>query len=291
MITRRGILGAAALLTGRPAQAAEAFEGLPAAFGRIEAARGGRLGVAVLDTGSGRRAGHRQEERFPMASTFKFLASAAVLARADAGRERLDRRIAYGRQDLVPYSPVTERHVGAGMTVAELCEAAMVTSDNTAANLLLAALGGPPALTAWLRGIGDQATRLDRTEPDLNEARPGDPRDTTTPAAMGSDIRALVLGDVLASGSRARLEQWLRGNRTGDARLRAGLPAGWTAGEKTGSGRFNSANDIGLLWPPGGAAPVVVAAYLTQGPSDPKQRDAALADVARAVSGAWTAAR
>lgn len=291
MIGRRGVISAAALLAGGAAGTAQAFEGLPAAFARIEAARGGRLGVAVLDTGSGRRAGHRQDERFPMASTFKLLASAAVLARADAGREDMDRRLRYGRAELVPHSPVTERHVGSGMTLAELCEATMVTSDNTAANLLLGVLGGPAALTAWLREIGDPVTRLDRPEPELNEARPGDPRDTTTPAAMLADIRMLALGEVLSAGAKARLVQWLRGNRTGDAKLRAGLPAGWTAGEKTGSGHFNSSNDVGLLWPPGGAAPVIVAAYLTQGPSDPKERDAALAEVARAVTAARGAGR
>jgi beta-lactamase class A len=291
MIGRRDLVGGAALLAGGWMGEARAFAGLPDAFARIEAARGGRLGVAVIDTGSGARAGHREDERFPILSTFKLLAAAAVLARADAGRESMDRRVRYTEADLVTHSPVTSRHVATGMTLAELCEATMVTSDNTAANLLLDAIAGPAGLTAWLRGIGDPVTRLDRREPELNEARPGDPRDTTTPAAMAADIRALALGEVLSAGSRARLVGWLRGNRTGDARLRAGLPAGWTAGERTGTGGRNTSNDVGLLFPPGGAAPVIVAAYLNEGAADGKVRDAALAEVAAAVAAAWTAAR
>jgi beta-lactamase class A len=188
-----------------------------------------------------------------------------VLAQVDAGRMRLDDRIRYGRDELVTYSPVTERHADAdGMTVGQLCEATMTLSDNTAANLLLHGLGGPEGLTAWLRSIGDDLTRLDRWETALNEARPGDPRDTTTPAAMLVTMQRLTLGDVLSPGSRAQLVAWLRANRTGDTRLRAGLPPGWQAGERTGTGPNGTSNDVGLVWPPGGA-PILVAAYLTGG--------------------------
>jgi beta-lactamase class A len=293
MIERRALLGGGAGLAVSWCGIARAqgFAALPASFARIEAARGGRLGVVVLDTGSGARAGHRQDERFPILSTFKLLAAACVLARADAGQESIERRVRYTAAELVTYSPVTSRHVGAGMTLVELCEATMLTSDNTAGNLLLDAIGGPAGLTAWLRGIGDPVTRLDRRETELNEARPGDPRDTTTPAAMAADIAALALGEVLSPASRARLVRWLRDNRTGDARLRAGLPDGWSAGERTGTGGRNTSNDVGLLFPPGGAPPLVVAAYLTEGAEDGAQRDAALADVAAAVVAAWTAAR
>lgn len=293
MIGRRHWMGGAALALGgfgtRPARAGAGFAGLAAEFARIEARRGGRLGVAVLDTGSGRAAGHRAEERFPILSTFKLLAAAATLARADAGEDRMDRRVRFTTADIVSHSPVTgPRTGGEGMTLAELCEATMVTSDNTAANLLLAPLGGPEGLTAWLRRVGDPVTRLDRWETALNEARPGDPRDTTTPAAMLANIGRLALGEVLAEGSRAQLLGWLRGNRTGDARLRARLPAGWTAGERTGTGGHASSNDVGLLWPPGGA-PVIVAAYLTQGAAEGAVRDAALADVGAAVAAATMA--
>jgi beta-lactamase class A len=196
----------------------------------------------------------------------------------------MERRVRFTRDDLVTYSPVTEKHVGQGMTLAALCEAAIVTSDNTAGNLLFDAVEGPAGLTAWLRTIGDPVTRLDRLETALNEALPGDPRDTTTPAAMVSDLQALALGSVLSPSSRERLVAWLRGCRTGDARLRARLPQGWTAGEKTGTGERNSSNDAGLLWPPNGAPPVLVAAYLTGGAADGAVRDAALADVGAAVA-------
>lgn len=270
------------------ARAEGGFAGLPAAFTRIEAARGGRLGVAALDTGSGRWAGHRQDERFPITSTFKLLAAGAMLARADAGRDSMERRVRFTGEDLVTYSPVTEKHVGSGMTLAELCEATMVTSDNTAGNLLLGALGGPAGLTAYVRTLGDDVTRLDRWETALNEARPGDPRDTTSPAAMLADLHALTLGTALSAPAKERLLGWLRGNKTGDKRLRAGLPRGWQAGEKTGAGENGTNNDVGLLWPPDGAAPVLVAAYLTEGSADGAVRDAALADVAAAVAAALT---
>ncbi len=293
IIGRRGVLYGATVLAGGWACAARAqgFAGLSAAFARIEAARGGRLGVTVIDTGSGQRAGYRAEERFPICSTFKLLAAAAVLARAEAGRDSMDRRVRYTRADLVTHSPVTERHLDSGMTLEELCAATMITSDNTAANLMLAALGGPEGLTAWLREIGDPVTRLDRWETALNEAIPGDPRDTSTPAAMAATIQAVTLGEVLGARSRAMLVQWLRDCITGNTRLRAGLPAGWSCGDRTGTGARNTSNDVGLFWPPGGAAPLVVTAYLTQGSPDGKVRDAALADVARAVVAAWSTGR
>jgi len=292
MIGRREWMAGAAALGGWAAwggraRAAAGFAGLAESFARIEAAHGGRLGVAVLDTGSGRQAGHRQEERFPMCSTFKLLAAGAVLARVDEGQERLDRRIRYAKEDLVTYSPVTEKHAGAGgMTVAELCEAAITLSDNGAANLMLDSLGGPAGLTRWLRGLGDDVSRLDRRETELNEARPGDPRDTTSPAAMLADLRALTLGDALSGASRAQLRSWLRGCRTGDASLRARLPQGWQVEDKTGSGANGTRNDVGLLCPPGGRAPVLVAAYLTGSPGESAARDAVLAEVGAAVAAA-----
>lgn len=283
-----GIAAAASSAPVAPhARTGGGFRQLEAALREIEAARGGRLGVAVLDTASGDAAGHRATERFPLTSTFKLLAAGAVLAQVDAGRLRLDHRIHYGREEVVTYSPITERHAGAnGMTVGQLCEATMTLSDNTAANLLLRGLGGPEGLTAWLRGIGDDVTRLDRWETALNEARPGDPRDTTTPAAMLATMHRLTLGDVLSPGSRAQLVAWLCANRTGDTRLRAGLPPGWRAGERTGTGPNGTSNDVGLVWPPDGS-PLLVAAYLTEGPADMATRDAALADVGAEVAAAW----
>jgi beta-lactamase class A len=223
------------------------------------------------------------DERFAMCSTFKLLAGAAVLARVDAGKERLDRRVAYAKSDLVTYSPVTEKHVGAGMTLAELCEAAITVSDNTAGNLLLASLGGPQGFTDFARTLGDTMTRLDRIETALNEATPGDPRDTTTPAAMLANIRTLVLGDALTEPSRGQLKAWMLANKTGGGRLRAGLPGDWAVGDKTGSGEFGTTNDVGVIWPPG-RAPIVVTIYFTETKAALEQRIAVLASVGRAVA-------
>jgi beta-lactamase class A len=293
MIHRRNLIAVSAALAGvsalgaRRAHADDGFAGLERAFAGIEAKRGGRLGVAVIDTADGRRAGYRRDERFPMCSTFKCLAAAAVLASVDAGRDKLERVIRFTKKDVKTYSPATEPHAdGEGMTLAEICEAAVTLSDNTAGNLMLGAIDGPPGLTSFLRGIGDKVTRLDRFELELNEALPGDPRDTTTPAAMAGSLRTLALGDALSAKGKTQLVLWLRACKTGDKRLKAGLPAGWQVGDKTGTGQRNTSNDVGLLFPPGGRPPIVVAAYLTQGAADGSVRDAALADVGAAVAAA-----
>lgn len=192
MMTRRSMV-AAGLLTGLPAMAKAGVD--PAApFAGLERRSGGRLGIAVLDTATGGRLGHRHDERFPLTSTFKLLAAAAVLAKVDRGEERIDRRITYARTDLVTYSPVTEKHLEGGMTLSEICDAAVTLSDNTAGNLLLSAIGGPEGLTAYARSLGDEMTRLDRMETALNEAVPGDPRDTTTPSAMVGTLYRLLVG-------------------------------------------------------------------------------------------------
>ena len=250
----------------------------------IERGVRGRLGVAVLDTGSRVQIGYRTLERFPMCSTFKLVVGALVLKRVDDGKETLGRRIVVSQKDILANSPATEKHIGGdGMTVAELCEAAITLSDNAAANLLLASFGGPPAITAFARALGDGVTRLDRNEPTLNEAIPRDPRDTTSPAAMLNTIRKLALENALTPSSRDQLTQWLLANKTGDARLRAQLPAGWRVGDKTGTGNRGSTNDIGILWPPQGA-PIVVTAYLTETTASAQQRDAAIAAVGKAVA-------
>jgi len=257
---------------------------LAAAFARIEQESGGRLGVAVLDTHTGLQSGHRAGERFPMCSTFKLLAVAAVLRKIDHGSEKLARPIRYGRADMLEYAPVTRAHVGEGqMPVGALCEAAIEWSDNTAANLLLASLGGPSAVTRFARALGDPVTRLDRNEPSLNDVKPGDVRDTTTPAAMLADMRAVVLGNALSNASRARLTDWLHKSQTGKARLRAGLPRDWTVGDKTGSGFVDETNDIAVAWPPG-RAPILIAAYYRGSRLYPESRDAVLADVGRLVA-------
>ncbi len=287
MLSRRGlVLGVSAAAVGGAAFAGP--ELLASAFARIEKESGGRLGVAVIDTHTGMQAHHRADERFPLCSTFKLLAAAAILRRVDEGADRLDRRVHYEAKDLVVYSPVTGTHTADGMTLAELCDAAVTLSDNTAGNLLLAALGGPGGITALARSLGDEVTRLDRIEPELNEAKPGDPRDTTSPAAMTANLRALVLGDALTTSSRAHLTGWLVANKTGNARLRAGLPSGWRAGDKTGTGGNGSTNDVGVFWPPG-RAPIVVSAYLTGTMAPADRANAAIAAVGRAVADAIAA--
>lgn len=202
----------------RTAQSREsAKEALSAAFRRLEVESGGRLGVTVLDTRTGERVSYRGDERFPMCSTFKVLAAAAVLKRVDDRQETLDRRISFGPSDIVVNSPTTSARVAEGaMSLGELCEAAMIVSDNSAGNLLLANLGGPAGLTSYARSLGDSVTRLDRIEPDLNEALPDDPRDTTTPVAMLSNLKLLVLGNALSDSSRKQLAAWLFANKTGE---------------------------------------------------------------------------
>ena len=247
----------------------------------LEHRHGGRLGVCILDTGTGERVGHRADERFPLCSTFKFLAAAQVLARVDRGEERLDRRIVFTSKDLVAYSPMTEKHVGApGMTLAELCHAAITLSDNTAGNLLLDSFGGPAGLTAFARSLGDTVTRLDRRETELNEAIPGDPRDTTTPAAMLDDMRRLLLGDALSPASRKQLADWLFANTTGGSRLRAGLPGEWRVGDKTGTSNNGVTNDIAIVWPPD-HAPLLVTAYYAESSVPQETRNAVLTEVGK----------
>ena len=283
MIDRRVFVGGAlagGALLGKPAVAHEARD----ALADLDRSLGARLGVAMRDTGSGATVRHRAEERFPLTSTFKLLAAAAVLAKVDAGRDMLDRRVRFETSDLVTYSPATAKRVGGeGMSLAEICDAAITLSDNTAGNLLLAAIGGPEGLTRFARSLGDDVTRLDRTETALNEARPGDVRDTTSPAAMLGNLEKLLLGDALSSDSRERLAGWLVANTTGDKRLRAGAPKGWRIGDKTGSGDNGTTNDIAILWPPGGK-PVLIAAYLTQCDRDVADRENVIAEVARILT-------
>ncbi len=236
----------------------------------------------ALDTGSGAVLTHRAEERFPITSTFKALAAAAVLRRAAGEPGLLDQRRRWTRAEVVDNSPVTAEHVADGMTVAQLCDAAITRSDNTAGNQLLALIGGPPGVTAFARTLGDPVTRLDRWETELNVVPPGELRDTTTPAAMAANLRALVLGDALDPAGRTRLTGWLEANQTGGTRIRAGLPTGWRVGDKTGGGARGEVNDIAVVWPPG-RSPLVLAVYTV--PADPAsdQGGPTVAEAARLV--------
>lgn len=267
--TRREFLGSSILaLFGlslglfEPAPALKVNVSLNDRLARIEKRCGGRMGVALLDTGSGQILGHRMDEPFPMCSTFKVLAVAAVLARVDDGSEHLQRSVPVRQADIIEHAPVTSKHIGSGMTVAELCEATIMVSDNTAANLLLNSLGGPGAVTAFARRIEDPHTRLDRIEPMLNEATPGDLRDTTTPRAMAQDLNSLVRGSALSATSRALLKNWMVQCKTGDNKIRSAFTKDCLVADKTGSGDQNTSNDIGIIWP-GNQAPFVLAIYLT----------------------------
>ena len=251
---------------------------------KLETGFGGRIGLFVLNTANGAQLAHRAHERFPFCSTFKVMAASAILTRSAEVPGLLQQRIRYRQSDLVNYSPITQKHVADGMTVAGLCAAALQYSDNTAANLLIRMAGGPQAVTAFARSIGDSEFRLDRWETELNTAIPGDVRDTSTPSAMGRSLQRLVLGDALAQTQREQLRDWLYGNTTGAARIKAGIPADWIIGDKTGSGDYGTANDIAVIWPPE-RAPVVVAIYTTQGRQDAKPRDDVIASAARIVAG------
>jgi len=290
MDRRAFLIAGSAMLAAAPAFATtrkigvSSADALEAAIARIEAESGGRLGVAVHDTDSGLRFAHRGEERFPMCSTFKLLVAGAVLFRVDRARERLDRRLPVRKDDPVGHAPFTAKRVGKNASVAELCRAMTVESDNGAVNMMLATVGGPAGLTRFLRSIGDPATRLDRTEPELNTSIPGDPRDTTTPNEMLGTTEKLLLGAVLHDASRAQLTQWMVECQTGLARLRAGLPHGWRAGDKTGTSDAGAGtyNDVAIFWPPQ-RKPVLVASYLTQAKVKDEAANAVHAAVARAV--------
>ncbi|GAA2096166.1 class A beta-lactamase [Streptomyces albiaxialis] len=255
------------------------------AFAALERRYDARLGVHGVDTGSGAVVAHRPDDRFAYASTCKALLAAAVLDKNSL--KGLDKKVRYGRGDLIHHSPVTERHVRTGMTLRELCDAAVRYSDNCAANLLFDELGGPSGFQDVLRALGDRVTRADRYEIDLSDATPGDRRDTSTPRAMATDLRTYVLGDALSDRKRALLTDWLRRNTTGDDLIRAGVPEGWRVGDKTGNGGYGTRNDIAVIWPPD-AEPLVLAVMSRRDTKDAEHDDALIARAARVAVEALT---
>ena len=265
-----------------PAYFSQREAAIQAQFGKIEANALGRLGVHIFDTATGEEYGYRSDERFMMLSSFKLLASAFVLHRVDIGRESLDRRMLYTAEDLIPWSPITEKHAdGNGMTLADLCEATITTSDNTAGNLILSSFGGPAALTAFARQLGDNVTRLDRIEPELNVKSTAHFQDTTSPRAMTSTMHKLLIGNALSIDSRKILRQWLLRNTTGGKRIKAGLPSDWQVGDKTGTNKMDS-NDVGIVIPPK-RAPLLVSVYLAESPAPGTVKDAAIASIGAVV--------
>ncbi|MFG2840758.1 class A beta-lactamase [Streptomyces zaomyceticus] len=280
---------AVALTPGGSASAATpGGERLVARFRELEARHSARLGVFAHDVRAGRSVAYRADERFPMCSVFKTLAVAAVLRDLDHDGTFLSRRIRYTAADVARagWSPVTEdaENIAHGMTVAELCDATLRYSDNTAANLLLRELGGPTAVTRFARSVGDRTTRLDRWEPELNSAEPWRRTDTTTPRAIGRTYGRLVLGDALPRRDRERLTAWMLGNTTSVERFRKGLPADWLLADKTGGGRYGGNNDAGITWPPDGG-PILLAVMTTRFVEDAAPVDELVAEAAALVAG------
>lgn len=254
-------------------------------FAELEAKANGRLGISFIDTATGCEITYRGNERFPFCSTFKVLVVGAILQQSMAQPGLLLQNVLYSKADLVTYSPLTEKRLAQGMTITELCAATLQYSDNTAANLLMRQLGGLQGVNRFARSIGDASFRLDRWETALNSALPGDERDTTTPSAMAASLKKLVLGDVLAAPQRERLIGWMKANTTGNASIRAGVPAGWIVGDKTGSGGYGTTNDIAVLWPQKGA-PLVLAVYFTQHQPDADPRRDIIAEATRLLMAA-----
>jgi len=283
--SRRDVLAGAALPFIPAVARAEAGDRIR----EIEHALGGRVGVSAENTANGVRIRHRSDERFAMCSTFKATLVSAVLARCDRGDLALDRQIKFGEGDLLSNSPRTSAHSRDGaLSLEMLCAAAVEVSDNTAANLLLSLVGGPEQLTAFFRSLGDNVSRLDRIEPELNSNLPNDPRDTTTPDAMSGNLKSLLIdSDALSATSRSRLTGWMLNEQNGRNRIRSGVPSDWRVANKPGTSAdmAGATNDIAVAWPPG-RAPIVISVYIDAREATLERRTMAIAEVARAVSAA-----
>ena len=284
MLTRRHLAGLAlAAMLAAPAEAARAERELKAIQKRI----GGRLGVHALDSQSGKRAGLDDHSRYAMASTFKLPLAAAILWQVDHGAFNLERTLPITHESLLPNSPAVEARLSAGMetmTLHELCTAIITVSDNAAANILLTGIGGPQALTTFMRNIGDEFTRFDRTEGMLNTNIPGDPRDTTTPRAMVDSMLRIFTQDVLSLTSRALLIDWLTASKLGLDRVRGGIPKSWQSGDKTGTGQNSAVNDLVIAFPPD-RRPVFIAVYMSESQLPIEQLNAAHAQIGALVAG------
>lgn len=280
IINRRTLLAAVPGLALWPAAASESLSILTA----YERDSGGKIGVYAENVATGKMLTWRADERFVMCSTFKASLAACILARVDRGVDRLDHKISYGEKDLLDYAPVARENLAAArMSLGQMCQAAVELSDNTCANLLLAHLGGPAALTDFWRSIGDAVSRLDHNEPELNNSPPGDPHDTTTPAAMAGNLKRLVLGDTLSPASRNQLAEWMVNCRTGAKRLRGGLPKDWRVGDKTGNNGADAVSDVAVAWP-ASKTPIVIAIYTQGGKPNAAQHEQVFAEIGRMVA-------
>jgi beta-lactamase class A len=280
--SRRDFFIGSALLFSPACAYAEVYDRIV----EIEKTLGGRIGVSALNTANGGRIRHRGDERFAMCSTFKASLVGAVLARCDHGDLVLNQQIKFGESDLLVNSPHTAAHLKEGaLSVEMLCAAAAQVSDNTAANLLLSLIGGPTQMTAFFRSIGDNISRLDRMELDLNSNLPDDPRDTTTPDAMSSNLKSLLVDhEVLSAASQNRLTNWMLNEQNGRDRIRSGLPPDWRVANKPGTSaaKAGATNDIAVAWPPG-HAPIIICIYTDAREATVERRILAIAEISRAI--------
>ncbi len=249
-------------------------------FAQLEKKFDARLGVYAIDTGTNKTITYRPDERFAYASTYKALAAGAVLQQYSMAQ--LDEVIHYSKDNLVSYSPITEQHIDTGMSLKEICEAAIRYSDNTAGNLLFHKLGGPSGFEESLRQIGDHVTIANRFETELNEAIPGDLRYTSTPRALATSLKAFTLSDLLPAKKRVILTDWMKGNTTGDKLIRAGAPKGWEVGDKSGAGSYGTRNDIAIVWPPN-REPIIIAILSSRDTKDATYNDELIARAAKLV--------
>ncbi|MCC9306195.1 class A beta-lactamase [Kitasatospora sp. RB6PN24] len=278
------LTGCATNGTGAPARshaAATATVSTTDSFKQLEQRFGARLGVYTLDTGTGREVTYRADERFAFASTSKALTAGALLRHASDAE--LDKVVTYRQQDVLAWAPITATHVADGMKVRDLLAASLDHSDNTAANLLTAEAGGPAAVQQTVRDLGDTTTNVNRTEPTLNTAIPGDVRDTSTPRALAADLRQYVLGDTLPAARRQQLTDLLLANTTGGPYIRAGVPAGWKVGDKTGNADYGTRNDIAVAWPDGGRSPLVIVVLSDRGKQNATSDDDLIAQATKAA--------
>jgi beta-lactamase class A len=279
IINRRTLLASVPALAACSAFAQDA----PAALQAYERDSGGRIGLHAENIKTGAKLVWRADERFVMCSTFKASLAALMLARVDRGDDRIDDMISYRANDILDYAPMAKEHLGRGaLSIAEMCKGAVELSDNTCANLLLAQSGGPAALTGFWRSGGDSVSRLDHNEPELNLSPPGDPHDTTTPAAMAGNLNRFLLGEVLSPASRERLTGWMVNCKTGANRLRAGLPRAWKVADKTGNNGKDASGDIAVAWPKP-TTPVIIAAYTQGGAPTPAQIVTVFTEIGRMV--------
>ncbi|MER6950152.1 class A beta-lactamase [Nonomuraea sp. NPDC000554] len=296
-LTASALLGGLASPAGAAGVAARTESSAP--FGsdlnktlkELEKSYNGRIGAVGIDLGTGKTVGYRADERFPFNSMFKVFACSAVLHKArtsDSGlMDRVVRWEPAEMAELTANSPETTEYTDTGMTPAQLCRAGITKSDGFAGNTLLKQIGGPRGLTEFFRAIGDRTSRLDRTEPTLTEWKPGDERDTTTPAAAAQTFSKLTTGTTLDARDRARLVGWLKGSLTGANRIKAGLPKDWTVGDKTGTGggsNYGTANDVAIVWTPGSKAPIILSVLTNRNVNNTPHDDKVIASTATALA-------